>query len=146
MTTDELVFLDVDDVIELHTSQLEVFGGGSGLRDRDLLESAVAQPQASFGDQYAHDGLFSMAAAYLFHIVSNHPSDHQPTHSRALRWFRHGPRDATALPGATRLRTSGTRLLRCGTKVTPAKTVNERVLWYSPTSPPMSNTSSSMGA
>ena len=73
MTAAELVFLDVYDVIELHAAQLEVFGGGTGLRDRGLLESAVAQPQASFGEQYAHDGLFSMAAAYLFHIVSNHP-------------------------------------------------------------------------
>jgi death on curing protein len=51
MISEELVFLEVDDVIELHASQLEVFGGGSGLRDRGLLESAVAQPQASFGDQ-----------------------------------------------------------------------------------------------
>jgi death-on-curing protein len=72
MSAEELVFLDVDDVIELHAAQLDVFGGGAGLRDRGLLESAIAQPQASFGDQYAHDGLFSMAAAYLFHIVSNH--------------------------------------------------------------------------
>jgi len=37
------------------------------------LESALAQPQASFGGQLVHDGLFAMAAAYLFHIVSNHP-------------------------------------------------------------------------
>jgi death on curing protein len=42
------------------------------LRDRGLLESAMAQPQASFGGAYVHDGLFAMAAAYLFHIVSNH--------------------------------------------------------------------------
>ena len=44
MTAEELVFLDVDDVIELHAMQLELFGGGAGLRDRALLESAVAQP------------------------------------------------------------------------------------------------------
>lgn len=73
MTAEDLVFLDVDDVLELHAAQLDVFGGGSGLRDRGLLESAVAQPQVSIDGQYAHDGLFSMAAAYLFHIVSNHP-------------------------------------------------------------------------
>jgi death-on-curing protein len=70
---DEPEFLDVDDVIEIHASQLEVYGGSAGLRDRGLLESAVAQPQASFGGELAHDGLFAMAAAYLFHIVSNHP-------------------------------------------------------------------------
>jgi death-on-curing protein len=42
------------------------------LRDRGLLESAVAQPQASFGGALVHRGLFAMAAAYLFHTVSNH--------------------------------------------------------------------------
>ena len=73
MNVDDIVFLDVDDIIELHASQLELFGGGAGLRDQGLLESAVAQPQASFGGQLAHDGLFAMAAAYLFHLVSNHP-------------------------------------------------------------------------
>jgi death on curing protein len=72
VNTDPL-FLDVDDVIEIHTTQLAVFGGSAGLRDRGLLESAVAQPQASFGGEFAHEGLFEMAAAYLFHIASNHP-------------------------------------------------------------------------
>jgi death-on-curing protein len=66
-------FLTVEVVLALHQRQLERFGGSAGLRDRGLLESAVAQPQASFGGTYAHDGLFAMAAAYLFHIVSNHP-------------------------------------------------------------------------
>ena len=72
MSSDEPLFLDVDDVIELHATQLEIYGGSAGLRDRGLLESAVAQPQTSFGGEFAHDGLFAMAAAYLFHIVSNH--------------------------------------------------------------------------
>jgi death-on-curing family protein len=66
-------FLTVEVVIALHQRQLERFGGGAGLRDRGLVESAVAQPQASFGGTYVHEGLFAMAAAYLFHIVSNHP-------------------------------------------------------------------------
>jgi death-on-curing protein len=38
-----------------------------------LLESALAQPQAMFGGQYLHADLFEMAAAYLFHLVKNHP-------------------------------------------------------------------------
>lgn len=73
MTEEDLVFLDVEDVLDLHAAQLEEFGGGAGLRDRGLLESAVAQPQASIGGDYVHDDLFAMAGAYLFHIVSNHP-------------------------------------------------------------------------
>jgi len=30
-------------------------------------------PQAGFGEQYLHADVFEMAAAYLFHIVRNHP-------------------------------------------------------------------------
>ena len=73
MSDDEFEFLDVEDVLELHATQLSVFGGSDGLRDRGLLESAVGQPQSSFGGQFVHEGLFAMAAAYLFHITSNHP-------------------------------------------------------------------------
>jgi len=73
VSADEPLFLDVEDVLEIHALQLEVFGGGAGLRDRGLLESAVAQPQMWLGGGFAHAGPFAMAAAYLFHIVSNHP-------------------------------------------------------------------------
>ena len=65
-------FLEVEDVLVLHQRQLARFGGAGGLRDRGLLESAVAQAQMSFGGEFVHRGLFAMAAAYLFHIVSNH--------------------------------------------------------------------------
>jgi len=44
VNVEDIVFLDVDEVIELHASQLELFGGGAGLRDQGLLASAVAQP------------------------------------------------------------------------------------------------------
>lgn len=66
-------FLDLEDVTTIHADQLALFGGGDGLRDVGLLESAIAQPQASFGGEYVHEDLFAMAAAYLFHIVQNHP-------------------------------------------------------------------------
>lgn len=69
----EINFLSVEAVLVLHHLLVERYGGSAGLRDRGLLESAVAQPQVSFGGAYAHEGLFAMAAAYLFHIVSNHP-------------------------------------------------------------------------
>ena len=66
-------FLTVEDVLNIHASQLERFGGGAGIRTLEMLESAVAQPQASFSGEYLHVGVFEMAAAYLFHIVQNHP-------------------------------------------------------------------------
>lgn len=66
-------FVTVDDVVELHAVQLTRYGGAAGLRDRALLESAVAQPMASFGGAWLHPDLWTMAAAYLFHLVQNHP-------------------------------------------------------------------------
>ena len=66
-------FLSVEDVLIIHEEQIEHFGGAAGLRDQGLLESAVAQPQMSFGGAFAHHDLFEMAAAYLFHLTSNHP-------------------------------------------------------------------------
>lgn len=38
-----------------------------------LLQSALAMPQSGIDDRYFHSDLFEMAAAYLFHIVKNHP-------------------------------------------------------------------------
>lgn len=66
-------FLDLEDVMEIHAGQIANYGGSNGLRDRGLLESALAQPQASFGGEFLHRDIFEMAAAYLFHLVLNHP-------------------------------------------------------------------------
>jgi death-on-curing protein len=66
-------FLTVEDVLDIHALQIARYGGAEGLRDHGLLESAVSQPQATFGGEFVHEGLFAMAAAYLFHIVGNHP-------------------------------------------------------------------------
>jgi len=69
----EFRFLTLEDVLELHEMQLESYGGATGIRDRGLLESAVMMPQASFGGDYVHAGVFEMAAAYAFHISENQP-------------------------------------------------------------------------
>lgn len=66
-------FLDVDDVLEIHGAQIAEHGGSIEVRDMGLLASAVAQPSMTFGGEFLHDGLSAMAAAYLFHIVMNHP-------------------------------------------------------------------------
>ena len=73
MTTEIPEFLDTEDVLELHTLQLARYGGADGVRDRGLLESALAQAQATFDGEFVHPDLFAMAAAYLFHVVQNHP-------------------------------------------------------------------------
>lgn len=65
-------FLTVEDVLSIHAEMISAYGGEPGLRDLALLESAVAMPQQTFGSQFLHDSLFSMAAAYLYHLTRNH--------------------------------------------------------------------------
>lgn len=66
-------FLSIDDVLLIHEDQIKRYGGSPDLRDRGLLHSAVDTPQAMFGGEYLHSDYVEMAAAYLFHIVQNHP-------------------------------------------------------------------------
>jgi death-on-curing protein len=69
----EPLFLTLEEVLEIHRDEIERHGGTLGVRDNGLLESAVAAPQGGFGGHYLHSDLYEMAAAYLFHLVQNHP-------------------------------------------------------------------------
>ncbi len=69
----ETVFLGLDEIIEIHNDQIKRYGGLPGIRDIDLLKSAIAMPAAGFGRDYLHMDGYEMASAYLFHIVRNHP-------------------------------------------------------------------------
>ncbi len=66
-------FLSLDEVLALHADQISRYGGEAGVRDLGLLKSALAMPQARFGGQWLHPTLHEMAAAYLFHLIRNHP-------------------------------------------------------------------------
>lgn len=66
-------FLGLEDILEIHQDQISRYGGSPEIRDKGLLLSALAMPQAQFGGKQLHQDIFEMAAAYLFHIVSNHP-------------------------------------------------------------------------
>lgn len=68
-----MIFINVEDVIDYHTELINEFGGAHGIRDLGLLISAVEMPKASMFGEYLHPTIFDKAAAYLFHIVCNHP-------------------------------------------------------------------------
>jgi death-on-curing protein len=68
------IFLDLEEVLLIHEEHLARYGGSPGVRDRGLLESAVAMPRASAGGEFAHQDLFAMAAAYAFHIAQKRRS------------------------------------------------------------------------
>lgn len=66
-------FLEISDLITIHQILLEQLGGMPGIRDEGLLESAIAQPKATFFGELLHPTIQAQAAAYLYHLVKNHP-------------------------------------------------------------------------
>lgn len=64
----DYTFLDFDRIVQLNRLAVKTFGGSDGVRDKGLIESAIYQPQASFGNQYLHETIYQMAAAYYYHI------------------------------------------------------------------------------
>ena len=66
-------FLTVPFVVAYHERLIDLFGGIQGLRDPGLLESALAQPQASFDGIPLHADVWEMAAACVFHLCLDHP-------------------------------------------------------------------------
>lgn len=73
MIAPTFIFLTINEVLLLHELQLERYGGAAGIRDNSLLDSAINMPQASFDGTYVHDDIYTMAAAYAFHIAENQP-------------------------------------------------------------------------
>jgi death on curing protein len=66
-------YLTADQVIAFHDVLLENFGGLAGIRDKNLLLSALDAPKAAFGGEEMYPSNFEKAAAYLFHLARNHP-------------------------------------------------------------------------
>jgi death-on-curing protein len=71
--TREWKHLTVEAVKAIHARVLEAHGGGAGLRDPGMLESAVAAPQATWGGEPIMSDPHEIAAAYLFYLCRNHP-------------------------------------------------------------------------
>ena len=66
----EPIWLEVDEVIDMHAEQLAIFGGPEGIRDHGLLESAVLRPVNQW--HYGQTDLAALAAAYAFGLARNH--------------------------------------------------------------------------
>jgi death on curing protein len=66
-------FLSLSEVLEIHRDQIFRYGGATGIRDMDLLKSALGMPPSTYGSRFLHTDIYEMAGAYLFHLVRNHP-------------------------------------------------------------------------
>lgn len=68
LQSDCVVFLTLDEVLEMHGVLLKCFGGPEGVRDLGLLESALYRPQSGY-----YKDLVEMAAALFESLIKNHP-------------------------------------------------------------------------
>lgn len=66
-------YLTVEQVIAVHDELLKRYGGLQGIRDKNLLCSAIDAPKAALFGQEMYPSVYEKAAAYLYHIVCNHP-------------------------------------------------------------------------
>jgi death-on-curing protein len=64
-------WLDAPIALAIHDRQLAEHGGGTGVRDAGMLESALARPINSWA--YGEDDPAALAAAYAFGVARNHP-------------------------------------------------------------------------
>lgn len=68
-----MIYLTLGQVLELHRRLIEQSGGSMGVRDFGALESAIAQPQMTFGGEELYPTLVEKASALGFSLVMNHP-------------------------------------------------------------------------
>ncbi len=66
----EPIWLDLAEVVDMHSEQLAMFGGPGGIRDQGMLESALARPVNRW--HYGETDLAGLAASYAFGLAKNH--------------------------------------------------------------------------
>ena len=66
-------FLTVSEVLLILEDQIRNYGGKYGVRDINLLSSALYVPESGFEGKYFHETIPAMAAAYAYHLCQNHP-------------------------------------------------------------------------
>ena len=66
-------FIPEELIPAIHRILIQRYGGTFGIRDHNLLASALAQPKMTMGGKFAHRSVFDKAAAYGYHLCANHP-------------------------------------------------------------------------
>lgn len=68
-------YLDINEVMTIHTTIIELFGGRKDVHDFTLLHSAVERCKATFGGIDLYPTIFEKAAALIQSLILNHPFD-----------------------------------------------------------------------
>lgn len=69
----KIIYLTLDELLAIHYEEVEKFGGSHGVRELNLLDSALHRPQSSFMGEDLYPSFFHKAAALMHSILLNHP-------------------------------------------------------------------------
>lgn len=68
-----MIFFDLEQVVKLHSSLIAKTGGMDGIRDENLLDSALNSLFQTFDDNELYPDIFDKAAQLCYSLVENHP-------------------------------------------------------------------------
>jgi len=66
-------YIGLEQIFCLHEEAIKNYGGSRGIRDQNLLDSAIVRPRMSVFGKDAYPSLFLKAAVLLHSLVKNHP-------------------------------------------------------------------------
>ena len=69
---EEINYLELDDIVEIHDVMIEVYGGDHGIREPGRLDNIIGMPQYEYFGHPKYPKLFDKAAAYLFYLATSH--------------------------------------------------------------------------
>ena len=65
--------ISLNNVLTIHQLLVTSFGGSQGVRDRNLLESALARPLQTFDGKELHPTMIEKSTSLFESIITNHP-------------------------------------------------------------------------
>ena len=68
-----MIFFGYEQVVKIHSSLIAKTGGMDGIRDKNLLDSALKSPFQTFGGRELYPDIFDKASQLCYSLVENHP-------------------------------------------------------------------------
>ena len=68
-----MIFFEYEQVVKVHRSLIEKTGGMDGIRDAQLLDSALKTPFQTFGGNNLYPDILDKASQLCYSLIENHP-------------------------------------------------------------------------
>lgn len=68
-----MIFFDYEQVVKIHSTLIARTGGIDGVRDKNLLDSALKAPFQTFGGNELYKSILDKASQFCYSLIENHP-------------------------------------------------------------------------